>query len=82
MHVLNISSVFGIILQVLYMDVSKVDRVLHLSSRFLLPRFGVSSSSSAALHSSQTAEGAQRGPVKGVCQGPVDGTRRGIAAQT
>jgi hypothetical protein len=31
-HVLNVSSVFIRILQVLYLDVSKVDRVLHLSS--------------------------------------------------
>jgi hypothetical protein len=37
-------------LQVLHLDVSKVDRVLHLSHRFLLPRFGVSSSPSVALN--------------------------------
>jgi hypothetical protein len=33
-------------LQVLHLNVSKVDRVLHLSPRFLLPRLGVSDSSS------------------------------------
>ena len=32
-------------LQVLHLNVSKVDRVLHLPPRFLLPRLGVSSSS-------------------------------------
>jgi hypothetical protein len=37
------------------LDVSKVDRVLHLPPRLLLPRLDVSSSSSAALHPSQTA---------------------------
>ena len=58
MHVLNVSSVFRRMLQVLYLDVSKVDRVLHVP-RFLLPRLGVSSSPSAALHPSQTAEGTQ-----------------------
>ena len=40
-------------------DVSKVDQVLHLPPRVLLPRLDVSSSSSAALPSSQTTEGAQ-----------------------
>jgi hypothetical protein len=44
MHVSNVSSVFIRMLQVLYLDVSKVDRVLHLSPRLLLSRFGVSSS--------------------------------------
>ena len=29
----------------LYLDISKVDRMLHLSPRFLLPHLGVSSSS-------------------------------------
>jgi hypothetical protein len=37
------------------LHVSKVDRVLHLPPRLLLPRLDVSSSSSAALHPSQTA---------------------------
>ena len=46
-HVLNVSSVFKRMLQVLYLDVSKLDRVLHLPHRFLLPRLGVSSSPSA-----------------------------------
>jgi len=81
MHVLNVSSVFRRMLQVLYLDVSKVDRVLHVP-RFLLPRLGVSSSPSAALHPSQTAEGAQRGPAKGVRRGPADETHQGIAVRT
>jgi hypothetical protein len=36
----------------LYLDVLKGDRVLHLSSRFLLLHLGVSSSSFVALHPS------------------------------
>jgi hypothetical protein len=44
-------------LQVLHLDVSKVDQVLHLSPHFLPPRLGVSSSPSAALHPSQTTKG-------------------------
>jgi hypothetical protein len=51
-HALNVSSVFRRMLQVLYLDVSKVDRVLHFPPRFLLPRLGVFSSPSAALHPS------------------------------
>jgi hypothetical protein len=35
----------GDMLQMLYLDVSKVNRVLYLSPRFLLPHLGVSSSS-------------------------------------
>jgi hypothetical protein len=60
-HVLNVSFVFKRMLQVLYLDVSKVDWVLQLPSRFQLPRLGVSSSPSAALHPSQTEEGRRRG---------------------
>jgi hypothetical protein len=47
-------------------------------------RSGVASPSSsyAALHPSQTAEGAQRGPTKGVHRGLADGTRQEIAART
>jgi hypothetical protein len=59
-HILSVSSVFIHILQVLYLDVSKVDRVLYLP-----PRLGVSSASSAALHHSQTAEEARRGSGDG-----------------
>ena len=44
MYVSSISSAFRRMLQVLYLDVSKVDRLLHLPSRFLLPCLGVSSS--------------------------------------
>jgi len=46
---------------VLYLDVSKVDRVLHLPPRLLLPRLSVSYSPSVALYPSQTTEGACRG---------------------
>jgi hypothetical protein len=52
---------------VLYLYVSKVYRVLHLPPRFLLPRFGVSLSPSAALHiyllilQRWRSEGQQRG---------------------
>jgi hypothetical protein len=38
-------------LQVFYLDVSKVDQVFYFSHRFLLPRFGVSSSFAALHHS-------------------------------
>ena len=61
-------------LQVLHLDVLKVDRVLHLPPRLLLPHLGVSSSPSAALHASQTGEGARRGPA--------EGTRGGMAGRT
>jgi hypothetical protein len=61
--------------KVLYLDVLKVDRVLHLPSRFLLSHLGVSSSHYVALHPYQTAEGAQRGPAKGVSWGQANGTR-------
>jgi hypothetical protein len=56
----------------LHMDVSKIDRVLHLSPRFLLPHLGVSSPC-VALHPSQIAEGAQRGSAKGLCREPGAG---------
>jgi hypothetical protein len=45
MHVSSVSSVFRRMLQVLHLDVSKVDYVLHLPPRLLLPRLGVFSSS-------------------------------------
>jgi hypothetical protein len=47
MHVSSISSAFSRMLQFLHLNVLKVkvDRVLHLRPRFLLPRLGVSSSS-------------------------------------
>jgi hypothetical protein len=41
----SVSSDFRRMLQVLHLDVSIVDQVLHLHPRFLLPRLGVSSSS-------------------------------------
>ena len=44
MHVSNVSSAFIRMLQVLYLDVLKVNRVLHLSSRLLLLCLGISSS--------------------------------------
>jgi hypothetical protein len=44
MHVSNVSSDFRRMLQMLHLDVSKLDRVLHLHPRFLLPRLGVFSS--------------------------------------
>jgi hypothetical protein len=44
-HVSSVSSVFRRMLQVLYLDVSKIDQVLHLPPRLLLPRLSVSSSS-------------------------------------
>ena len=79
---LNVSYVFECMLQVLYLDISKVDQVLHLPFRFLLSLFGVVSSPSAALHPNQTVEGAQRGPAKGVRWGPMDRTCRGIVTRT
>jgi hypothetical protein len=39
----SVSSAFRRILQVLHLDVLKVEWVLHLRPRFPLPRFGVSS---------------------------------------
>jgi hypothetical protein len=42
LHILSVSSA---ILQVFHLNVSKVDRVLHLPPCFMLPRLGVSSSS-------------------------------------
>jgi hypothetical protein len=51
-HVISISSIFIRMLQVLYLDVSKVERVSHLSPCLLLSRLVVSSSPSATLHPS------------------------------
>ena len=75
MYVLSVSSVFRRMFQVLYLDVLKVDRVLHLPSRLLLPRLGVPSSPSAALHPSLTAEWAPRGLVERAHQGIAARTR-------
>ena len=61
MHVLSVSSVVRHMLQVLHLDVSKVDRVLHLPPRLLLPRLGVSSSPSTTLHHSQIMMGDRGG---------------------
>ena len=58
MHVSIISSVFFYMLQVLHLDILKVDRVLHLPPHLLLPCLGVSSLPSAALHPSLITEGA------------------------
>jgi hypothetical protein len=44
MHVSSVSSAFKHMLQVLYLDVSKVDWMLYLSPRFLLSCLGVFSS--------------------------------------
>jgi hypothetical protein len=44
MHVSSVSSFFRRMLQVLHLNVSKVDQVLYLPPRFQLPRLGVSSS--------------------------------------
>jgi hypothetical protein len=44
MHISSVSYAFRRMLQVLYLDVSKLDRVLHLCSQFLLPCLGVFSS--------------------------------------
>jgi hypothetical protein len=41
----SVSSAFKRMLQLLHLDVSKVNQMLHLPHRFLLPRLGVSSSS-------------------------------------
>jgi hypothetical protein len=41
MQVSNVSFVFRRMLQVLHLDVSKLDRVLHLPPRLLLSRLGV-----------------------------------------
>jgi hypothetical protein len=45
MHVSSVSSAFRRMLQVLHLNISKVDWVLHLPPGFLLPHLGVSSSS-------------------------------------
>jgi hypothetical protein len=45
-------------LQVLHLNISKVDRVLHLPHRLLLPHLSVSSSPSPALHPSHYGEDA------------------------
>jgi hypothetical protein len=42
----SVLSAFRRMLQLLHVDISKVDRVLHLIPRFLLSRLSVSSSSS------------------------------------
>ena len=49
-HILSVSSVFRRMLQVLHLDVSNVDRVLHLSPHLLLPCLGISSSSRRRWH--------------------------------
>jgi hypothetical protein len=51
-YVSNISSVFRLMLQVLCLNISKINWVLHLSADILLPYLGVSSSPPAALHHS------------------------------
>jgi hypothetical protein len=43
-YIASVSTIFERILQLFYLDVSKVHRVLHLSSRLLLPRLDVFSS--------------------------------------
>ena len=43
-HVSSVSSIFRRMLQLLLLDVLKVDQVLHLALRFRLPRLSVSSS--------------------------------------
>ena len=48
MHASCISSDFRRMLQVYYLNISKVDRVLHLPPHLLLPRLDVSSASGAA----------------------------------
>jgi hypothetical protein len=73
-NVLSVSYVYIRMLQVLRLNVLKVDRVLHFPPHLLLPYLGVSSSPSAALHPSQTAEGAR--------QGSAQGARRGMVART
>jgi hypothetical protein len=49
MHVSSVLSVFVRMLKVLHLNDSKVDQVLHLPPRLLLPRLGVSSSSQCRL---------------------------------
>jgi hypothetical protein len=71
MYVSSVSSVFRRMLKVLHLDVSKVDRMLHIPPRLLLSRLGVLSSPSTALHPSQTAERARQGPVEGAHLGMV-----------
>jgi hypothetical protein len=51
-YVLSVSSVFIHMLQLLYREVLKLDRVLHLPAHLLLPRLGVSFSPSVVLHPS------------------------------
>jgi hypothetical protein len=42
-HISSVSSTFRRMLQVLYLDVLKVDQMLYFPPRLLLPRFGISS---------------------------------------
>jgi hypothetical protein len=72
-HVSSVSFVFLCIFQVLHLDISKVDKVLHLLPHLLLPRLSVSSSASAALLPSQSAEG---------CNGTDRGCALKMAART
>jgi hypothetical protein len=64
---------------VLYLDVSKVDMVLHLPPRLMLPRIGVSFSRSAALHPSQTAEVARRARWRGRIGGWLRRRKRALS---
>ena len=73
-HVSSVSSAFGCMLQVLHLNVSKVDRMLHLPPRILLPHLDVSSFFCCLASSSQTTKGGR--------PGPVGGERRGMVART
>jgi hypothetical protein len=75
MHILSVSSIFIRMLQMLYLDVSKVNWVLHLPSCLLLPHLSASAPS-AALYPSQTAEGARRRLEEGVRRGWRRGRER------
>jgi len=49
-YVSNVSTAFKLMLQLLFLDVSKVDQVFYLSSLFLLPHLSASSSPTPARH--------------------------------
>ena len=78
MHVSSILSGFKRMLQVLHVNVLKVDRVLHLPPRLLLPRLGVSSSAAFSLSYRCWWGLGQRGPHVGTRNYVRKGLRTGV----
>jgi hypothetical protein len=62
-HISSASSIFRHMLQVLHLDILKVDQVLNLPPRLLLPHVGVFFLLNVVLYPSQTAKEARRGMV-------------------